>query len=132
MIPGAQITAQATQVQTIGRGGSAVQVVIQGSDPTVLAKLGDLVASEMQQVPGTRDVQNTADKNLPEYTVNIDRAKEAQYGITTQQILNTITDDFGGESAGTNYIAGSTADPGERSCCPRATPATTRTSAPSP
>ncbi len=63
----------------------------------------------MQQVPGTRDVQNTADKNLPEYVVNINRAKEAQYGITTQQILNTITDDFGGESAGTNYIAGSTA-----------------------
>ncbi|MGD0621441.1 MAG: efflux RND transporter permease subunit [Thermacetogeniaceae bacterium] len=107
MIPGAQITAQATQVQTMGRGGTAVQVVIQGSDPTVLASLGDLMASEMQQVPGTRDLQNTADKNLPEYVVNINRAAEAQYGITTQQVLNTITDDYGGESAGTNYIAGS-------------------------
>jgi HAE1 family hydrophobic/amphiphilic exporter-1 len=51
---------------------------------------------------------NTANRNLPEYVVNINRAAEAQYGITTQQILSTISDDFGGESASTNYIAGST------------------------
>ena len=56
---------------------------------------------------------NSADRNLPEYTVNIERAKEAEYGITTQQIMSTLTDDFGGESAGTNYIAGSTETPVE-------------------
>jgi HAE1 family hydrophobic/amphiphilic exporter-1 len=107
-IPGAQITANATQVAAIGRGGAAVQLVIQGNDPTVLTQLGNLAASEMQQVPGTRNVVNSADKYLPEYDININRSKEAQYGITTQQILNTLADDFGGESAATNYIAGST------------------------
>ncbi len=108
MIPGAQITANATQVATIGRGGADIQLVIQGSDPTVLTQLGNLAATEMQQVQGTRNVVNSADKNLPEYDINIDRSKEAQYGITTEQVLNTLTDDFGGESAPTNYIAGST------------------------
>jgi len=107
-IPGALITTSATQVATIGRGGADIQLVIQGNDPTVLTQLGNLAASEMQQVPGTRNVVNSADKNLPEYDININRSKEAQYGITTQQILNTLTDDFGGESAATNYIAGST------------------------
>jgi HAE1 family hydrophobic/amphiphilic exporter-1 len=107
-IPGAQITTNATQVATIGRGGADIQLVVQGSDPTVLTQLGNLAASEMQQVPGTRNVVNSADKNLPEYDINIDRSKEAQYGITTGQILNTLADDFGGESAPTNYIAGST------------------------
>ena len=107
-IPGALITTSATQVATVGRGGADIQLVVQGSDPTVLTQLGNLAASEMQQVPGTRNVVNSADKNLPEYDINIDRSKEAQYGITTQQILTTLTDDFGGESAPTNYIAGST------------------------
>ncbi len=108
MIPGARITANATQVASMGRGGADVQLVIQGGDPTVLTQLGDLAASEMQEVPGTRNAVNSADKNLPEYDINIDRAKEAQYGITTQQVLTTLSDDFGGESAPTNYIAGST------------------------
>jgi HAE1 family hydrophobic/amphiphilic exporter-1 len=108
MIPGAQITTSATQVAAIGRGGADIQLVVQGNDPTVLTQLGNLAASEMQQVTGTRNVVNSADKNLPEYDINIDRAKEAQYGITTQQILTTLTDDFGGGSAATNYIAGST------------------------
>ncbi len=107
-IPGAQITTSATQVASIGRGGADIQLVVQGSDQTVLTQLGNLAASEMQQVTGTRNVVNSADKNLPEYDINIDRVKEAQYGITTEQILNTLTDDFGGESAPTNYIAGST------------------------
>lgn len=107
LIPGAQINIQAAEQSMGGNGGADIQVVLQGNDLNVLNQLGDLVANQMQQVPGTRGVQNTADKTTPEYDINIDRVRAAQYGITTQQILNTLEADYNG-TKGTSYIAGST------------------------
>jgi len=106
LIPGAQINIQAAQ-QGFGRTGMPIQVVIQGGDLNVLRELGDLVANQIQQVPGTRGVQNTMDKTSPEYDVNINRVLAARYGITVQQILNTLRADYNGTKA-TSYIAGST------------------------
>ncbi len=107
MIPGAQISIQATQ-QSMGRSyGTAIQIVLQGNDLNVLTQLGDLVASQIGQVQGIRSVQNGADRTTPEYDINIDRVRAAQFGITTQQILNTLRADYAG-TRGTSYIAGST------------------------
>ncbi|OAT80718.1 efflux RND transporter permease subunit [Desulfotomaculum copahuensis] len=106
LIPGAQINIQAAQ-QGFGRSGAAIQVVLQGSDLNVLRELGDLVAGQIEQVPGTRSVLNTMDKTNPEYDVTIDRVRAAQYGITVQQILNTLRADYNGTKA-TSYNAGST------------------------
>jgi HAE1 family hydrophobic/amphiphilic exporter-1 len=106
-IPGAQITMRATQVSFGRSGGAPIQVVIQGSDLNVLSQLGDIVASQIEQVEGTRNVQNTMDKTNPEYDVNIDRVRAAQYGVTVQQILNTLSAAYNGTTA-TSYIAGST------------------------
>ena len=105
-IPGAQIAIEAQQ-QGMGYSGAAIQVVIEGNDLNVLDQLGDLVAAQIAQVPGTRDVLNNADRTTPEYDVNIDRVRAAQYGLTVSQILNTLEADYGGTKA-TSYVAGST------------------------
>ncbi|HUW64223.1 MAG TPA: efflux RND transporter permease subunit [Spirochaetia bacterium] len=104
-IPGARITAQAQQ-QGMGFSGPPIQVVIQGNDLNVLNQLGDLVAAQITQVPGTRDVQNTMDQTNPEYDVNIDRERVSQYGLSVQQVLSTLQADYGGTKA-TSYVAGS-------------------------
>lgn len=106
-IPGAQITMRATQLNIGRSGGTTVQVVLQGNDLDVLNDLGDLVAVEIAQVDGTRNVQNAADQTTPEYDINIDRVKASQYGISVQQILNTLSADYKGTKA-TSYSAGST------------------------
>lgn len=107
-IPGAQISIQATQLN-IGSAGSGmpIQIVLEGNDINVLRELGDLVAAQVQQVQGTRSVSNTMDKSSDEYDLNIDRTKTAQYGITTQQILNTLSTAYSGTTA-TSYNAGAT------------------------
>ncbi|MGB9804032.1 efflux RND transporter permease subunit [Desulfofundulus sp.] len=106
LTPGAQINIQAAQLSFM-RSGAPIQVVIQGNDLNVLRELGDLVASQIEQVPGTRNVLNTMDRTSPEYDVIINRAQAARYGITVQQILNTLHADYNGTKA-TSYNAGST------------------------
>ncbi|MDA8337392.1 MAG: efflux RND transporter permease subunit [Peptococcaceae bacterium] len=105
-IPGAQITVQAQQ-QGMGYNGPPIQVVIEGNNLSVLNQLGDLVAAQIARVPGTRDVQNTMDRSVPEYDVNIDRVQASQYGLTVREILDTMEADYGGTKA-TSYVAGST------------------------
>jgi len=105
-IPGARITMQATQ-QSFGRGGLPIQVVLQGNDLNVLTQLGNLVSAEIAQVPGIRDVQSDQSQVSQEYDVNINRSLASQYGITVQQVLTTLQDDFGNGVTATNYIAGS-------------------------
>jgi hydrophobic/amphiphilic exporter-1 (mainly G- bacteria), HAE1 family len=67
-----------------GFGSQAIQVQVLGSDATTLNNLVDQVTATMQATDGAAEVNNDNQKTTPQYTLNIDRAKSAQLGVSAQ------------------------------------------------
>ncbi len=67
-----------------GFGGQAIQVQVQGSDPVVLNRLVDSITTAVQSTPGAADVNHDNQKVTPQYTLNVDRTRAAQLGVTPQ------------------------------------------------
>src|SRR5438132_4803902 len=67
-----------------GFGGQAIQVQVQGSDPVVLNRLVDSITAAVQSAPGAADVNNDNQNVTPQYTLNVDRSRAAQLGVTAQ------------------------------------------------
>ncbi len=67
-----------------GFGGQAIQVQVQGSDPVVLNRLVDSITAAVQSSPGAADVNNDNQNVTPQYTLNVDRSRAAQLGVTAQ------------------------------------------------
>jgi len=67
-----------------GFGSQAIQVQVLGSDPATLNGLVDQVTAVMQATDGAAEVNNDNQKVTPQFTLNVDRAKAAQLGVTSQ------------------------------------------------
>jgi len=59
-------------------------VQVQGSDPVVLNRLVDSITAAVQSAPGAADVNNDNQNVTPQYTLNVDRSRAAQLGVTAQ------------------------------------------------
>ncbi len=68
----------------------------------VLQKLGDLVVEEINSVDGTRNVQNTLDRRVPEYDLTIDRDAAAHYGVSVKEVMTALRTAYQGNVA-TNF-----------------------------
>jgi HAE1 family hydrophobic/amphiphilic exporter-1 len=88
-------------------GGADIVVNLNGPDLSVLSKLADMVAQELRNVEGLRNVQNTFDRSIPAFNVTIDRDAAAHYGISVREILTALRTAYQG-SAATNYKTGDT------------------------
>jgi hydrophobic/amphiphilic exporter-1 (mainly G- bacteria), HAE1 family len=100
-IPGARIrvSASSTGFGSGGSGGSPIEVQISGDDEKVLQKLSDEVEQVVESVQGTRNVQSSLDKQVPQYQVNVDRQLAAQYGLSVGQIVSAIRSAYQGAVA---------------------------------
>jgi hydrophobic/amphiphilic exporter-1 (mainly G- bacteria), HAE1 family len=67
-----------------GFGGQAIQVTIDGSDPDTLNELVDQVMQAIEQLPGVVDVNNSNQRVVPEYDVNVDLTRAADLGVSAQ------------------------------------------------
>ena len=67
-----------------GFGGQAIQVQVEGPDPAVLNGLVDSITATVQSTPGAADVNNENQNVTPQYTLDVDRARAAQLGVTAQ------------------------------------------------
>jgi hydrophobic/amphiphilic exporter-1 (mainly G- bacteria), HAE1 family len=91
-----------------GGGGSTIQVQFQGQDINVLNQLAARATTLVQGLPGVVDVRNEASETVPELSVQIDRAKAAEYGVTADQIGNTVRTAVAGSTASFLRPSGST------------------------
>ncbi len=81
-------------------GSSApIDVMILGYDLETSDKLAQKVFDIVKSVPGTTDVRNSRDANLPEVRISVDRVKAGSLGISVAQIANTITTGMSGSVA---------------------------------
>ncbi|MEC0229232.1 efflux RND transporter permease subunit [Paenibacillus alba] len=80
-------------------GGGDIQVNLSGPDLAVLQKLGDLVAQEITSVDGTRNVQNTLDRSIPQFNLTIDRDAAAHYGVSLRDVMSALRTAYQGSVA---------------------------------
>ncbi|HQU57596.1 MAG TPA: efflux RND transporter permease subunit, partial [Saprospiraceae bacterium] len=96
-IPGAKISA--VPVSMVGGGHSApIQIILQGSDLDELMAFGERVQEVVKQVPGTTEVKATVEGGNPEISVDIDRERMADLGLTLDLVGATMQNAFTGNT----------------------------------
>lgn len=80
-----------------------VAVKIYGEDLDMLAQLGNQAASLISKVNGATDVLPEKITGMPQITVEYNRDKIAQYGLTIDEVNKVIETAFAGAKAGVVY-----------------------------
>lgn len=80
-----------------------VAVKIYGDDLNLLAQLGDQAASLISKVNGAVDVLPEKTTGMPQITVEYNRDKIAQYGLTIDDVNKVLEAAFAGAKAGVVY-----------------------------
>ncbi|WP_034919172.1 CusA/CzcA family heavy metal efflux RND transporter [Gillisia sp. CAL575] len=77
-----------------------VAIKLYGEDMGVLSDKIQEIAAVIRTVPGAVDLNVEATSGLPQITVNYNRAKMAQYGVTVDKLNDYVSAAFSGEKAG--------------------------------
>ena len=77
-----------------------VAIKLYGEDLDVLANKVQEIAAVIRSVPGAADLNVEATSGLPQMTVEYNRAKMAQYGVTVDKLNDYVSAAFAGEAAG--------------------------------
>lgn len=70
--------------------GSGISVEISGRDLDTLQKLAVQVAEIVEHTEGTVDVEDGLDDTTPSFTIQVDKEKAAEYGLTTAQVFQLV------------------------------------------
>ena len=76
-----------------------VAIKLYGEDLDVLADKVQEIAAVIRTVPGAADLNVEATSGLPQMTVEYNRAKMAQYGVTVDKLNDYVSAAFAGETA---------------------------------
>ncbi len=69
-----------------GGGGPPINVKIFGKDLSILKRISEQIASEIDDVKGIKDIDTSLRQGKPELQVRIDKEKAALFGLTVYQI----------------------------------------------
>jgi multidrug efflux pump len=72
------------------RGGSPVQVVLQGTEYDDLIQWRDLLMQRMDAHPGLTNVQSNYEERKPQIDVAVDRNRAADLGVSLQTVSRTL------------------------------------------
>jgi HAE1 family hydrophobic/amphiphilic exporter-1 len=91
----ADIHSSVELVSAIGgnQSNAEVQYFIEGPDLDKLAQYSDALLAKMKQIPGVTDADSTLRSGKPEVSLDIDRARAADLGVSVmdiEQALNTL------------------------------------------
>ncbi|UCC40533.1 MAG: efflux RND transporter permease subunit [Candidatus Aminicenantes bacterium] len=79
--------------------GRPVAVQISGEDFEELKNLSLVVEENLNSIPGTKNVQNSFQKNKPQVSIKVDRTQAAKHGISAQEITLQVMAAFLGYEA---------------------------------
>jgi len=90
-------------VSTIGgnQSNADVQYFIQGPDLGKLAKYSDALLVKMKHIPGVADADSTLRTGKPEVSLDIDRARAADLGVSVMDIEQALNTLVAGQAAST-------------------------------
>jgi HAE1 family hydrophobic/amphiphilic exporter-1 len=105
VVPGIQIFFQ--PIQNINLGGklqkSQYQYTLQSNDTDSLYRLAPQMRDKMAKLEALRDVTTDLYIKNPQMTIEVDREKSAVYGVTVDQVRQTLYDAFGDRQVATIY-----------------------------
>lgn len=81
--------------------GTGVSIDISGPDLDELQKIAADVGDIVSDVKGTQNVDNGLSDVTPTFTVSVDKAKAAKYGMTTAQIFQLVSGEMSTASSAT-------------------------------
>ncbi len=96
-IPGADITVKETD-ESGGPSSSAIDISLRGDDLSVLEDISEIIAGEVKQVAGTRNVTTTLEEKNKQYQIKVDPQKASLYGLSVNQILSSVRTAFDGST----------------------------------
>ncbi len=96
------------QVQAFSTGAPAFQVIyyIAGPDLAKLTEYTQKAISQMRRIPGAADIDSSLVVGKPELSVNIDRKRAADLGVSVVDIANSLRILVGGEKVTDYYENG--------------------------
>jgi HAE1 family hydrophobic/amphiphilic exporter-1 len=83
------------------QSNAEVQYFIQGPDLDKLAIYSDALLAKMKQIPGVTDADSTLRSGKPEVSLDIDRARAADLGVSVMDIEQALNTLVAGQVAGT-------------------------------
>ncbi len=105
IFPGIQIFFQ--PIQNIKLGGrlnkSEYQYTLQSNDTDVLYRVAPELRDKIANLPGLLDVTTDLYVKNPQVTIEVDREKSAVYGVSVDQVRQTLYDAFGSRQVATIY-----------------------------
>jgi len=78
-----------------------IQIKVVGKDLNTAAKVAQELLPYLKSIKNLTDIRLGFEKGIPEYLIEIDRAKAAMYGLTVRDISNFISTIFKGREATT-------------------------------
>ncbi|MEI7816399.1 MAG: efflux RND transporter permease subunit, partial [Desulfuromonadales bacterium] len=97
----AGITFSIEEVGQIGGAQKPLNVNLKGEDLVVLKQLGARLKEELYKVRGIVDITMTLENDIPEYRMRVDRDKALSAGVTTNDIVASVSRLVGGEAIST-------------------------------
>jgi len=94
-IPGAKFTAAPVSMVS-GRTSAPIQFEVQGANLDTVLAFSDKVKEIIEAVPGTSEIKASMEGGSPELSVNIDRQKMADLGLTLDIVGGTMQNAFAG------------------------------------
>ncbi|SNB46875.1 efflux RND transporter permease subunit [Geobacter sp. DSM 9736] len=98
-IPG--ITSSIEIVGNIGGAQKPLNANLKGEDLAVLKQLAARLKEELYKVPGIVDISATLEHDIPEYRMRIDREKALSAGVSTNDVVSSLSRLVGGEAVTT-------------------------------
>ena len=89
-IPGADIKVESQSLLSFAAGSTPISIEIKGDDLERLKEISNLVAEEVAQVEGAREVDTSMSEERPEVQISVNKQKAASYGLSTAQVASTI------------------------------------------
>lgn len=83
-------------------GGNGFDVMIKGDDNDTLREISNELIAEIEKLPDAKNVESSLDDASTEASIVINRAKAAQYGLSTRSIATAVSNANSG-SVATEY-----------------------------
>ena len=77
-----------------------VAIKLYGDDLDQMSEQANRIASVVRQIPGAGDVSAEQTSGAPTFDVKIDRQAVARYGLSVEEVANTVAAALGGREAG--------------------------------
>jgi hydrophobic/amphiphilic exporter-1 (mainly G- bacteria), HAE1 family len=85
--------------------GSLYQYTLQGPDTAELYRYSGIMEAKIRQLPGLQDVGSDLYLNNPQITLQIDRDKAAELGVTVAEIESSLYTAYGSSQISTIYTS---------------------------